>query len=195
VTAILIKVSDFMSKFWWLFIAVFPLLFLAWKPLNKNPQFRRNFETFLLATPVIGPLWEQIMMTTITRTLSLLVSAGVPIVESLQLCSGVTSSRLYEESIIKSARLVEKGFSLAQAFANQTVFPTIVEQMLSVGEETGQVDQLLERISIYFETESEQKVKNLTTAVEPIILIMLGGGVGFLVFAIIMPIYNLTTTL
>ena len=116
-------------------------------------------------------------------------------VKGLNLSSNVTGSQMYRNAIMDSAKMVEKGLPLAQAFAQQQVFPPLLLQMLSVGEETGQVGDLLERVSIYYNTESEQKVKNLTTLIEPLILIILAVGVGFLVFAVVMPIYNLTTTL
>jgi len=102
---------------------------------------------------------------------------------------------LYQEGIASATRLVEKGATLSQAFAQQDVFPNMMPQMLSVGEETGKVDEIMARVATYYESESEQKVKGLTSAIEPLIMIILAVGVAFLVFAIIMPIYNLTSTL
>ena len=195
ITTVLISVSKLASQYWWLGIFLLLIPVFMRRIINNNRNLRKKAELFMLSTPVFGKLWEQVMMTTLTRTMSLLVSSGVPIVDSLHLSSQVTSSKIYEDSIIDSAKLVEKGFSLAQAFTQQDHFPQIVTQMMTVGEETGKVDELLDRISIYFQNESEQGVKNLTTAMEPMILIFLGGGVAFLVFAIVMPIYNLTTTL
>ena len=194
-TTALIAVSQFMLDFWWLMPPMAIGAVFGWQAANKNPVSRKKIEVALMASPVFGELWEQIMMANFARTLSLLVHSGVPIVDSLHLSSKVTSSLIYEQGILDSAKLVEKGLPMAQAFAQQEFFPPIITQMLQVGEQTGQVDELLDRIAHYFQTESEQKVKNLTTAIEPLILILLGGGVGFLVFAVVMPIYNLTSSL
>jgi type IV pilus assembly protein PilC len=161
----------------------------------KYPETRRQVETFWFSVPVFGYLNEQILVADIARTLAMLGSAGVPIVEALDLVASGLSNTSYREGVDRSARLVEKGFSLAQAFGHQEVFPPVLPQMLSVGEETGRVDEILQRVSLYFQSESEQKVKGLTTAIEPLILIILGVGVGFLVFAVVMPIYNLTSTI
>lgn len=196
ITTLLISFSKFVSNFWWLGILTLIGAIVGFRMIiARQPQMRKQLEASLLSMPIIGSLWEQIMMATFTRTLATLIAAGVPVVESLHLCAKVSGSQLYEDSTMASAKLVEKGLPLAEAFNRQEHFPVIVSQMLSVGEETGQVDQLLEKIATYFQSESEQRVKNLTTAIEPLILMVLGGGVGFLVFAVVMPIYNLTTAL
>lgn len=195
ITQVLIKISDLFVNFWWIIAGIIGIIVISWKPIQKNSNIRRKLEQLLLSTPIFGPLWEQIMMATFSRTLALLIESGVPIVQSLKLCSHITPSILYETAIIKSSKLIEKGYSLAQACTLQSQFPPIMIQMMSVGEETGEVEKLLDKLSSYFQMESEQKVKNLTTAIEPLVLILLGIGIGFLVFAIVMPIYNLTTTL
>ncbi len=194
-TSALIGFSRFVAQFWWLGIIGAVGLVVGLRFVNSQPASRRSMEAILLSVPVFGQLWEQILLTDLTRTLAMLTGAGVPIVEALTLTSKGMSSHIYEDGVLQAAKLVEKGFPMAQAFGQQTHFPPILAQMLSVGEETGQVDKILAKISVYFQTESEEKVKGLTTAIEPLILIVLGGGVGFLVFAVVMPIYNLTTAL
>ncbi len=194
-TTMLIGFSDFMGKFWWLLAIGAVGVFFGARMVWNSPATKPKVEALLLSLPVFGSLWEQIMITNFALTLAMLTEAGVPIVEGLNLSSKVTSSEMYQKAIRESGKLVEKGFPLAQAFSQQEVFPPILLQMLSVGEETGQVGGLLERVSTYFQSESEQKIKNLTSLIEPMILILLAVGVGFLVFAVVMPIYNLTTTL
>jgi type IV pilus assembly protein PilC len=195
VTQVLIGLSNFASQFWWLWIVLGLGGFIGFRSIMKYPETRRQVETFWFSVPVFGYLNEQILVADIARTLAMLGSAGVPIVEALDLVASGLSNTSYREGVDRSARLVEKGFSLAQAFGHQEVFPPVLPQMLSVGEETGRVDEILQRVSLYFQSESEQKVKGLTTAIEPLILIILGVGVGFLVFAVVMPIYNLTSTI
>ena len=102
---------------------------------------------------------------------------------------------VYADSIRETAKRVEKGIGVAAVFSTFDHFPPILPQMIAVGEETGKVDEVLLKLAVYFETESEHLVKGLTTAIEPLIMVFLGIGVGFLVIAIIMPIYNLTSQL
>ena len=125
-----------------------------------------------------------------------MVGSGVSILESLTISAEATSNILIADALEDSSKMVEKGFPVAFAFSRHPeAFPYILTQMVSVGEETGKMDEVLEKLSHVFEVESEQKVKSLTAAIEPIILIVLGVGVAFLVIAIILPIYNLTTAI
>ncbi len=194
-TRMLLKISAFTRTYWYVVMAMALVLGVGGKLLLQNPDMRRRFERLRLAIPIVGPLYEQVQMTEIARTMSLLVASGVPIVEALGMITSGTKSLLYQEGIASATRLVEKGATLSQAFAQQDVFPNMMPQMLSVGEETGKVDEIMARVATYYESESEQKVKGLTSAIEPLIMIILAVGVAFLVFAIIMPIYNLTSTL
>ena len=111
----------------------------------------------------------------------------------MDVVSEAISSVLYRESLKNASVKVEKGISLSQAIATYDIFPAILYQMIGVGEETGKLDEVLIKLSAYFQTESEHEVENLTTAIEPIIMIVLGVGVGVMVAAIILPIFNMTS--
>jgi type IV pilus assembly protein PilC len=108
--------------------------------------------------------------------------------------SKVAGNEVYLTAYEKIAERVQKGFSVSNSFEEMTIFPPIVNQMVSTGEATGKLDDVLMRVADYFSTEAEQSVKSLTSAIEPLIMIVLGLGVGFLVIAVIMPIYNLTSS-
>jgi type IV pilus assembly protein PilC len=141
----------------------------------------------------MGKLQSKIILTEITRTLGLLVESGISIIESLDIVSGTADNILFSEAIKKASKQVEKGVPLAAAIGVDENFPPIVSQMIAVGEETGKVDEVLMNVSGYFESEAEEAVKGLTTAIEPLMMIVLGVGVAFLVIAIVLPIYNLTS--
>jgi len=128
----------------------------------------------------------------LTRTLGLLVGSGVPILDGLTIVADALESPTYTRSVKKIATNVERGFALGILFSRESLFPPIVGQMITVGEETGKMDETLTRVAMFFETSSDEKVKRLTTALEPIILVALGGGVAFLVLSIVMPLYQLT---
>ncbi|MDO8452909.1 MAG: type II secretion system F family protein [bacterium] len=193
-TKILISVSTFMAKFWWLmlfFLVGAGYWFLYY---IRTEGGKRKFDEWKLKVPIYGPLQRQIILTEMTRTLGLLVGAGIAILEAMKIIGGVVGNTLYAEAIQRCSDKVEKGFSLASSFSEEKeVFPQMLYQMLAVGEETGKIDESLLKVSQVFEQESEQQVKALTAAVEPIVMVILGVGVGFLVIAVIMPIYNLTS--
>ncbi len=191
-TKILIAVSDFSRQWWWVIAAVLGgvgFLFQTWK---KTPSGRWQWDLFLFRIPIIGPLRVEVILTEFTRTMSLLVTAGISVLDGLLIVKDALGSAVFENGVAAAAVAVEKGYPLATSLAQEQHFPPIVAQMVSVGEETGKLDEVLGKLALFFEQESEQKVKALTTAIEPLIMVFLGIGVGFLVIAVILPIYNLT---
>jgi type II secretory pathway component PulF len=190
-TRIIVAMSNFMIYFWWLLIIMIVFGFLGLRAYIKSPSGRKKWDELLYKFPIIGPMLVQVMLTELTRTLALLVGAGVSIVESLNIVSGVVNNVLISIEIKRIAKRVEKGFPVSVSFSESGAFPPIVGQMVAVGEETGKIDEVLQKLSHYYETESEMKIKGLTTAIEPIIIIVLGLTVGFLIFSIIMPIYGI----
>lgn len=192
-TRALIGLSNLMVKTWyvWLFgIIIGGYSLWQWK---KTPSGKVVFDKYILKLPVIGKLKTKVILTEITRTLALLVESGILIIEALDIVAGAADNVLFAKSIREAGKKVEKGIPLAVALGEYEIYPPIVPQMIAVGEETGKVDEVLMNVSGYFETEAEQAVKGLTTAIEPLMMIILGIGVAFLVIAIILPIYNLTS--
>ena len=192
-TKVLIGLSNFMVRTWyaWLLgLIMGGYSLVQWK---KTPSGREVFDKYMLKLPVMGKLRAKVILTEITRTLALLVEAGISIIEALEIVAGAADNVVFSKSIKKAAKDVEKGIPLAAAIGQYEHFPPIVPQMIAVGEETGKIDEVLLNVSSYFESEAEQAVKGLTTAIEPLMMILLGVGVAFLVIAIVLPIYNLTS--
>lgn len=191
-TRILKGISDFAVGFWWVALIVFfggIQIFRRWK---KTYMGRHIWDNFTLKIPLLGPLQKQIILVEFTRTLGMLVGAGVHILDSLNILVESLNNIHFQEALKDITKKVEKGFPMGSLFAQYPLFPPILAQMVKVGEETGKMDESLMKLSTYFERESDHTVKGLTTAIEPLIMIVLGVGVGFIVFAIITPIYNLT---
>lgn len=193
VTKVLMNTSEFMSTYWYvmavaIFIGVY--VFKQWK---KTKVGAFQFDAIVLKLPIFGKIKSMVLMAEFSRTLALLASAGVSLVEALNIVQEVADSEVMRKALGEVAKDVEKGNSLATSLAKHPVFPMIVSQMTSVGEQTGKLDEILNRVAGYFENESEHAIKNLSTAMEPIIMVILGAGVGFLIVAIIVPIYNLTS--
>lgn len=193
-TQILIGVSTLLLNFWPLFLILFGGGVYAFGLYRKTKAGRRRTDELIFKLPIVGELQRQIVLTELTRTLGLMVGAGVSILEALNITSEVVGNVVISEALTDAAKQVEKGFPVAYAFAKHPeAFPYILSQMIAVGEETGKMEEVLGKISHVFEVESDQKVKTLTAAVEPLVMVVLGLGVGFLVIAIILPIYNLTS--
>lgn len=193
-TRVLIGVSGFFSKYWFIVIAILGVAFYIFRLFKSTPEGKRKLDELLFKVPIYGPLQRQVILTNLTRTLSMMIGSGVSILEALHITSEVVGNTLIAESLVDSANQVEKGFPVAFAFSKHPeAFPFILSQMMAVGEETGKMDDILSKISHIFEVESDEKVKGLTAAIEPIVMVLLGLGVGFLVVAVILPIYNLSS--
>lgn len=191
-TKILLGISDFSVKYWWLIIIMAVAFFYGVGMIIRTESGRANKDKYIFKFPIIGPLLKQTIVTEFTRTMALLLSAGVPVVEALRIVSDSIGNVVVEQDVKRVANQVEKGFPVSISFTESEFFPPIIGQMIAVGEETGKLDDVLQKVSSYFESESEQKIKGLTTAIEPIILMVMAVGVGFLMYAIIMPIYEIT---
>jgi len=192
-TRFLMAVSGFSVRYWWLVIlggVGGAYVFNKWR---KTPVGELMIDAAILKIPLIGDLQKKIILVEFTRTLAMLIGSGIHILEGLRILKDSLANVLFRDAVAEVARKIEKGFPLAETFGQYDVFPAIVPQMMKVGEETGKLDDTLNKLSVYFQTESEHLVKGLTTAIEPIIMVVLGVGVGFIVISVITPIYNLTS--
>jgi len=193
-TTILMAISNFITEFWWVTLLVLVGAVLGLRSFAKTEYGRIKIDLLFNSIPIVGKLRKAMMLTEFSRTLGLLVGGGVLLVDALRVSSDAVKSAVYKEAIMGAAIKVEsKGSSLAVSLAEANVFPALLPQMISVGEETGKLDEVLLKLASYFEQEADTAVNGLTTAVEPIIMVVLGLGVGFLIIAVIMPIYNLTS--
>jgi type IV pilus assembly protein PilC len=192
-TQMLIAVSNIMANYWFLIIAAVVGLVFALKKWRETSLGRQKTDELLLKVPIVGNLISKITLTQITRVLSMLIGAGVPLIEALEIVAGASNNVVFEKSMLSASKAVEEGNSLTLALEQFKEYPPIVTQMVSVGEQTGKIDEVLAKVAIYFEQQAEDAVKNLTTAIEPVMIIILGIGVGFVVISVIKPIYNLTS--
>jgi len=191
-TKVVMGISGFMATYWWLVVIGTAAIFFGLRAFINTPGGRYKWDTLFFKLPITGPLARNMMLTEMARTLSLLVGSGVSVVEAIIIVSETEGNAPVEKDMRRIAKQVEKGFPISISFSESEMFPPIVGQMIAVGEETGKLDEVLSKLAGYYETESEQKIKGLTTAIEPIILMILAVGVGFLMYAVIMPIYTLT---
>jgi len=192
-TKILIGISDLFINFWWAILLTLVATIYGLRRWGKTNEGRIIMDKFFLKFPIVGNIITNVTLTNFTRTFGLLISAGIPLLEAISIVADVTSNSIFKRSLNDAYKGVERGLSFSSLLPSP-LYPRIVGQMVKVGEETGKVDEIFFKLSDYFESEADHMVKNLTVAIEPIILIILGIGVGFLVISIILPIYKLTTS-
>jgi type II secretory pathway component PulF len=192
-TKILVWTSDFFVNYWWLMIlavVVGIFIFVKWR---ANPLGRLILDKGTLKIPLLGELQTKVMLAEFTRALGMLIGSGIHILDALTYLKDSMGNVVYQKAVAEITKKIEKGFPMGESFAQYDIFPIIVSQMIKVGEETGKLDETLGKLSTYFERESDHLLKNLTTTLEPAIMIVLGLGVGFIVFSVITPIYSLTS--
>lgn len=191
-TRILIAVSNFSSNFWPFIIAAAVGVTVAVRKYLKSKTGKNMADRLSLKLPVLSGVIRMASLVDATRTLAILIGSGVSILDGLRIIIDTADNVVFKEAFKNIYVQVEKGVSLGQAMQKEKVFPPILVQMTSVGEQTGHLDTTLHKISAYFEFESEFAIKALTSLIEPAIIVVLGLGVGLLVISVITPIYNLT---
>lgn len=194
-TKILIAVSSFSATYWPLIIIAVVGGVIAVRQYLRTKQGKYMKDSIVIKLPTLKNVIRMASLVDSTRTLAILIGSGVSILEALSIVIETTDNVVYKESFMRVYKKIEKGQSLGSAFGDEPLFPPILTQMAIVGENTGHLDDTLSRLSKYFEFESELAIKTMTTLIEPAILLVLGASVGGLVFSIITPIYNLTTSI
>ena len=193
-TQILIGVSKLSTKFWpFVLVLIVVGLYFAKKFLSTKAG-KKSFDQFVLKLPVFGNIISISALVESTRTLAILISAGISILDALSIVVDSTDNSVFQQAFLTVSQKVEKGQSMGVALEQERIFPPILVQMNLVGEQTGNLDDTLLRLSKYFEMESEMATKTMMTLIEPLILVFLGIGVGFLVMSVITPIYSLTNS-
>ncbi len=194
-TQAMISISELFTKHTLIVVLVVAGLFVFMKWFMSTTEGKTLTNSLLFGVPIFGKINREKEITTFARTLSLLISAAIPIVEALNIISQIMQNMEYKNAALAAARSVEKGNSLAEYFRNDKNFPPLFGQMASVGEETGQMDEVLDRVADFFDGETSNSIKGLSSALEPVILVMLGGMVGVLIVSIITPIYKITSAI
>ncbi len=190
-TRALIAVSDFFVHFWYIVIGgVFGTIF-GLRAAYRTPAGKRLIDAFTLRIPIFGPLFKRIYITRITHSLATLIEGGVDMVTSLKVVSGIVGNETYRDGLVKTVEEVAAGNSMATVWKTRKEMPDMVTQMISVGEETGKLQQVLQRLTEFYTREINAIVANLSTAIEPVIMVLMGVAVGGLVSAIILPMYTL----
>lgn len=194
-TQIIVGLSHFTITFWPVVIVAVVGSYMLYKRFAASPSGRLIIDDLVLKLPVFGKLIEQTILAEFSRTFGLLVGTGTLVVDALLQTAGSAGNTYYKNAIIDVSKKVEKGMTIGDAMSTSLLFPPLLVQLARIGEQTGKLDDSLIKASEYFEREVDGQVKNLTTAMEPIIMLILGIGVAFLIISVITPIYNLISSI
>jgi type IV pilus assembly protein PilC len=194
-TLILVGTSSFFVSFWYLILGFMLLIGFLYGRWYKTVEGRIVVDGMILKMPIFGKLIRETILTEFARTLGSLLESGTLVVDSLRKVAEISGNIHYKSAIIDVSKRVEKGASIGDAMSLFYLFPPNLIELVKVGEQTGKLDQTLIKVSEYFESEVDQTVKTLSTALEPIILVVLGLGVTFLMISIITPIYQITNSI
>lgn len=192
VTRLLISTADFTRKWGWIVFIIFGGMgYFIWFSIKKSPEWRYAYDGLKLRLPIFGKLLEKIYLARFSETLSTLSSAGIAISQSLEITAEVVGNSVYKRIILEADEAVRKGSNISVVFARYPQILPMVTQMISIGEQTGKLDSILKQISAFFTEEVNRAFDNIVNLIEPILIVVLGAGVGILVAAILLPIYNL----
>ena len=191
-TRMMMGMSNMLKHFWFI---VFPVLFLLiWLivKLKNTDQGRRGWDRLKLKLPMkIGPVIQKIAVARFSRTLATLVGSGVPILQAIEITGKTAGNSVIEESMVDVKESVRGGESIAKPLGRVAVFPPMVTHMISIGEETGALDSMLNKIADFYEDEVDAAVKSLTSIIEPVIMMFVGGLVGVIVISMYLPMFNM----
>lgn len=190
-TSMLLSASDFMVSKWWLVLILLVVTVYLIRLWAKTDIGEKTIDRWQIELPGLKGLMEGIYMSRFSRVMEMLIQAGVPILDALKISASTMNNVLYKESLEDMVTDVEKGVSLSVPLQKEKIFPPLVGQMVGVGEQTGKLDKIMGKIGSFYEEEAGRKIKTVSSLVEPIVLVIIGAGVAFLIFAVLLPIYNI----
>lgn len=192
-TKFVIGLSNFLVNYGWVVIVGLVVLIFLGLRLKKTPAGKRTLDELKLSIPIVGNLFEKLYLSRVADNLDTMLASGIPMVKALELTIDVVDSEVYGDAIRESLRDVEGGSSLSDSFAKHKEFPNILIQLIRVGEETGNLGEILGTLAKFYRREVTNAVDTLVGMIEPIMIVALSVGVGFLLASVLIPIYNISS--
>jgi type IV pilus assembly protein PilC len=194
-TQMVINLSDFMRRYFLLVGAVLVALYFVFQRYYKTENGQETIDNCLLKLPIFGGLIRKVAIAKFTRTLGTMLSSGVPILEGLDIVARTAGNKIIEKAILKTKISIGEGKTIAEPLGASGVFPPMVVQMISVGESTGALDSMLSKIADFYDDEVDAGVATLTSLLEPLLMVFLGGAIGAIVVAMYLPIFQMASIL
>ncbi len=190
-TKAIIFMSDFLSTHWFMAILIILAFIGGIYASLKTALGRRLKDRLIIKLPLVGDLVREANSARVARTMSSLLLAGVPVADSIQITKGIVNNYYHKQVLDEAAKVVEKGENISGVFMkNPELYPTFVGEMMSVGEETGNMAAMLLEVAIFYETDVEERTKDLSTIIEPVLMVIIGAAVGFFAYSMVTPIYS-----
>ena len=193
-TRILIFLSDFISGYWWVIVLITIAIFAGIRYSLRDNNVRAAWDRMKLRIPIFGKLFRNIYLVRISRSLVTMINGGIPLSQALEVTSTIVDNGVYKQVILDTKKEVDDGNPLAAALVKSEHIPSLFSQMISVGEQTGRLDKVLDKLTNFYSREVESMVMGLVSLIEPLIIVLIGLGVGVMVAAIILPMYNLASS-
>jgi type IV pilus assembly protein PilC len=194
-TQMLMDFSNFLTSRWYVMIAIVVLVVIAFRMFVRTRIGRRLYDRLKLKLPVFGPLNHKIALARFSRTLSTLLSSGVPILQALETVAGTVANEIIAEAVMQARARIREGDRIGPPLEKSGMFPPMVVHMISIGEESGALDQMLSKVADFYESEVESTLQSLTSAIEPVLIVLLGGMVGFIVISLLLPLITAVQSL
>ena len=193
-TVLVINISNFFQHYWYVIMAGMVAVPLSLKMYYDTDDGRKVCDAIFIEIPVLGDLIKKAAIARFSRTLSTLLSSGVRIIDALEISSATTGNWMIEKALIETKDAVSRGKTLAEPLAKIPYFPNMVTQMISIGEQTGNIDQMLAKVADFYEDEVNNATDAVTSLMEPLLMVVLGGIIAVIVIAMYLPIFNLANT-
>ncbi len=194
-TALLMAFSNFLTSKWYIMLIGLVIFVVASRAFLSTKVGKRLFDRFKLKVPVFGNLNHKIVLARFSRTLGTLLASGVPILQALETVAGTVSNEIVSDAILEARARIREGDRIGDPLQKSKLFPPMVVQMISIGEESGALDPMLAKVADFYESEVDATLASLTSAIEPIMIVFLGGAVGFIVISIFLPLISVITSL
>ena len=194
-TQMLMDFSNFLTSRWYVMIAIVVLVVIAFRMFVRTRIGRRLYDRLKLKLPVFGALNHKIALARFSRTLSTLLSSGVPILQALETVAGTVANEIIAEAVMEARARIREGDRIGPPLEKSGMFPPMVVHMISIGEESGALDQMLSKVADFYESEVESTLQSLTSAIEPVLIVLLGGMVGFIVISLLLPLITAVQSL
>ena len=195
ITKVLIAISTFLQRFWWLVIGVVLLLVVSWRGFKRSESGALWWDSVKLRLPIVGKSIRMIIAARFARTLATLISSGIQMLQSIEITSRVVNNRLVHDKLILVVEDIRKGVSLSVAIKRTEQFPAMIYNMINVGEESGMLDDILTKTAAFFDEESDSAVNRLVGLLEPLMIIIMAIIIGFIVIAIALPMFTMYGTI
>ncbi|MGD0021320.1 MAG: type II secretion system F family protein [Smithellaceae bacterium] len=192
-TMVLIAASEFAQSYWWIILGILIAIFISFNRFYKTEKGHWMIDSLSLKAPIFGLLLKKVAVAKFARTLSTMLSSGVPILEALTIVSKTSGNKVVENALLKTRQSISEGQSIAEPLEAAVIFPPMVVQMIAVGEATGALDAMLSKIADFYDDEVDAAVGAMMTLLEPVMMVFLGGVVGGMIIAMYLPIFKMAS--